>query len=228
MQITPFPRTSSALWQQLTFLRNVTVGTEYSQDPVEAKKFIENYNQLKDAEELDPEKIESFLKGAPDLDLVDFNLEQMEQQKVIEGIFTKVFINYKPTAPVHLLIIPNRPDAKRLSDLKPSEFIDVHLLSEKIKEIYKKISPNATISIFSKTGQQAGQTVGRNHFHISVGETQSKLRLALSYLRKMFLPYAPLSVDAIKEQVTLRKAELAELPSFIESYRADLINKKID
>ena len=133
MQITPFLRTSWALLQQLSFLKNVTLGTEYSQNPVEAEAFREKYNQLKDAGEF--ENIESFLKEAPSLDLPDFNLEQMKQQEVIKGVFTKVFINYKPTAPVHLLIIPNRPDAKRLSDLTPGEFIETHLLSEKIKEI---------------------------------------------------------------------------------------------
>jgi diadenosine tetraphosphate (Ap4A) HIT family hydrolase len=115
-----------------------------------------------------------------------------------------------------------KEDAKRFSDLTPGESIEIHLLSEKIKEIYKAANDNAAISIFSKTGQQAGQTVGRNHFHITVGETQSKLSLALSYLRKIFLPYTPLSVDAISTQVTLRKTELRELPEFIESYR-DLI-----
>ncbi|VHO02107.1 HIT family protein [Candidatus Rhabdochlamydia sp. T3358] len=225
MQITPFPRTSWALLQQLSFLKNVTLGTEYSQNPIEAESFREKYNQLKDAGEF--ENIESFLKEAPSLDLPDFNLEQMKQQEVIKGVFTKVFINYKPTAPVHLLIIPDRPDAKRFSDLTRGEFIEIHLLSEKIKEIYKEANGSATISIFSKTGQQAGQTVGRNHFHITVGETQSKLRLALSYLRKIFLPYAPLSADAISAQVIQRKVELSKLPAFIESYRADL-DKKTD
>lgn len=219
MQITPFSRTSSALWQQLTFLKNVTLGTEYNQDTLEAEKFIESYKK----EEF--ENIESFLKEAPALNLPDFNPEQMKQQEVIAGVFSKVFVNYKPTAPIHLLIIPNRPDAKRLSDLTSDEFIEIHLLSEKIREIYKKISPNATISIFSKTGQQAGQTVGRNHFHISAGETQSKLRLALSYLRKIFLPYAPLSADVMKDQIEKRKRELSELPSFIKEYAREFASK---
>ncbi len=214
MQITPFPRTGWRVLQQLSFLMNVTLEKEYSQDPLAAEKFIESFK----AEEL--ENIESVLKEAPDLGLADFNLDRMEQQKVIEGAFSKVFINYKPTAPVHLLIIPNRPDAKRFSDLTPGEFIEIHLLSEKIKEIYKEVNGSATISIFSKTGQQAGQTVGRNHFHITVSETQSKLSQAFTYLQKIFFPFASLSADAISTQVILRKAELRELPAFIDSYTA--------
>lgn len=226
MQITPFPRKTWGLLQRLNFLVNTAIGMKHNQNPLIAEKFRESYNKLKDAGEF--ENIESFLKEAPKLDLPELELEEIEEKKVFEGVFTKVLVYYKPTVPIHLLIIPNRFDAKRFSDLTLSEFTEIHLLSEKIRQIYKQISPHTIISIFSRTGEQAGQTVALNHFHISVREPLSTFHTALYYLRKIVFPYPPFTTESSNALVNLRKEDLAELPAFIESYRAELTKEKTD
>lgn len=85
---------------------------------------------------------------------------------VIESPLSYVSVNKKPVLPGHLLVMPKRPGATRLSDLCSEEVADLFVLAQKaqrLTEVHFEC-PSSTMTI--QDGPEAGQTIRHLHIHV--------------------------------------------------------------
>lgn len=75
------------------------------------------------------------------------------------------FVNHKPLAPGHVLIIPKRR-VDALSDLSPSELVELTNVARTVGEAVKKIYNQPAWQMSIQDGASAGQTVPHCHIHV--------------------------------------------------------------
>ncbi|QLG70473.1 hypothetical protein HG535_0A04130 [Zygotorulaspora mrakii] len=97
---------------------------------------------------------------------VYFSKFQVTSQVFLKTHYSYALVNLKPLVPGHVLVVPLRTQAIRLSDLSTEESIDffqtVQLVQKFIYWQYKADSMNIAI----QDGPEAGQTVPQLHAHI--------------------------------------------------------------
>lgn len=110
-----------------------------------------------------------FSVGDVDLDTTQFNFGQFQNSGrciIFQSRKSFVLVNKKPVVPGHLLAIPKRNSALRLSDLTPDEIQDLFMTVQEAQKLTESFHSATSSTVSIQDGPDAGQTVTHVHVHV--------------------------------------------------------------
>ena len=134
------------------------------------------------------------------------NQEVLDTQVFYTGETTLALINYRPTVPGHVMIIPKR-HVERFEQLTSEEIADIGDTIKKVDIAIKKIHGNTGYILFQKNGKESGQTVPHLHFHY-LPRTEGDSHIWFTF-RFFISPWeTPMSLEQQHEAVAKCKAAI--------------------
>lgn len=200
-QMIPYFENESAAMQQVATLFNVCKPAFLAwQSPIVGK--LENYNTIFESKE----PVEVGWNFADNIK--DFEDGVIERQTIFKGHHISLLVDYKPLAPIHLLLVTNLPK-KNVFALDEDEFLEVEEWKDKIIRHYRSKMPDMIVNTMIATHSKAGQSIGRFHLHLVLcdGRAQEVKGTALTALKMTGLTPA-LDKDEIKNRVKDFQKEL--------------------
>lgn len=133
------------------------------------------------------------------------------RQRVFEGRFVNVLLNYAPIG-LHFLIVP-KSHAEGFADLSEAEYIEAMQLSQRLI-FHFNAQGYTTAYMFDKTGLEAGQSVKHWHEHLIFTKEGTDFFSKLTFLKNMLLGSTPLTREELEQRVEELKLELNSLLFF--------------